>query len=191
MSTRFRILACGSAVLAMLTVGCAPKMTQAEMKAMMPERPAELNALNAFVGTWEYSGTADMDMLSDGPMTMSGEMNTRWGGDGWYLVSEATMRMGDLEPMKGLETWTYDSHSKVYRSSWVDTMGAVGYGEATHDPDDNTWDYKATGHTPFGKSSMKGHMRFIDADTIEIQWAEYMGLMKTMEMKGTSRRVAR
>lgn len=173
----------------LLAGGCAPKMTQEQMAQMRPERPAELDALNAWVGKWEYSGTAEMDMLEDGPLTMTGTMDTRWAGDNWYIVSNATMKMGDWEPMKGMETWTYDVHSKVYRSSWVDSMGAVGYGEGKFDAETNTWTFKATSHMPFGKSTMKGKATFVDADTIEMEWAEYMGLMKTMDMKGTSRRI--
>ena len=47
---------------------------------------------------------------------------------------------------------------------------------------------RATSHGAWGKSSMKGTAKFIDADTMEWNWTEHMGLTKTMEMSGTSKR---
>jgi hypothetical protein len=174
---------CGLAVLS----GCMPKMTVQEMKDMMPKRPAELDHLNMWAGSWEFSGEAKMAMLEE-PMQTSGESEAAWAGDNWYMISNGVFRMGELGESKGHEVWTYDAKAKKFRSSWADSMGMMGYGEGTYDADTRTWKMKATGYGPWGKSSMKGTAKFINDDTVEFTWAEYSGLTKTMEMTGTSHR---
>ncbi len=178
----------GLCAVLMLT-GCMPKMTVEEMKAMMPERPVELDKLNAFVGEWEFTGEANFAFLEE-PLQASGTNEAHWEGDNRFIVSRGVFTMGGLGEMTGHETWTYDTHSKKYRSTWTDSMGAVGFGESRYDEKTNTWFMKATSHGPFGKSTMGGTVKFLDADTMEWTWNEYMmgGLMKVSEMKGTSRR---
>lgn len=167
--------------------GCMPKMTIEQMKAEMPKRPAELDRLNAFVGTWDFEGTATMAML-DEPLKSSGWATTEWDGDNWYLVSRGVYSLEGLGEMKAIETWTYDAHSKKYRSTWTDSMGAVGTGQSWYDEKNGTWHMRATSHGAYGKTTMKGSVKLIDDNTMEWTWTEYMGLMKTMEMTGTSKR---
>jgi len=177
-------LACAGLALA----GCMPKMTIEEMKAQMPQRPAELDRLDAFAGKWEYTGEATMAML-DEPLKTSGTGESHWEGDNWYLVGRSTFAMEPFGEHQGLETWTYDTHSKKYRSTWVDSMGMTGTGEGTYHADTDTWHMKATSYGPWGKSTMKGWLKFTDPDTMEWEWSEHQGLMKVMEMKGTGKRV--
>jgi len=174
---------------AVVLAGCMPKMTIEEMKSMLPERPVELDKLNAFAGKWVFEGEAEMAGL-DEPLKSSGHNEAHWDGDNWFLVSRGTFKMGDLGEMEGVETWTYDTHDKVYRSTWVDTFGSVGTGTSKYDDKTDTWKFRATSHGPFGKSKMKGKVQFVNADTMEWSMSEYSmcGLMKTMEMNGTSRR---
>ncbi len=169
--------------------GCMPHMTIEEMKSMMPQRPAELDKLNAFAGRWEFTGEAKMAGL-DQVLKSSGTNEAKWEGDGWYLVSRGVFKLEDLGEMQGVETWTYDAHSKKFRSTWVDSMGSVGAGTARHDDKTNTWYMRATSHGPFGKTWIKGQVRSVDDNTMEWDWAEYAmwGFFKTMEMSGTSRR---
>lgn len=173
---------------AMLT-GCMPKMSIEEMKAAMPQRPAELDKLNVFIGQWEFEGETKFCGL-DQVLKSSGTNEAKWDGDGWFLVSRGLFSMGELGEMTGVETWTYDTHDKVYRSTWVDTMGSIGTGVIRHDEKTNTWRVRATSHGPFGKTTGKGKVQLIDDDTMEWTWTEYAmgGLVKTMEMSGTSRR---
>ena len=174
---------------AIVLTGCMPKMTIEDMKAMMPQRPAELDKLNAFAGKWEFTGEAKMAGL-DEVLKTSGTNEANWEGDDWYLVSRGTFTMGELGEMQGLETWTYDAHSKKFRSTWTDSMGSVGTGTAKYNEKTNTWHIKATSHGPFGKSTIRGQVKFIDDNTMEWSWNEYAmgGLINTMEMSGTSRR---
>ena len=178
-----------SSIAGIALTGCMPHMTIEEMKAMMPQRPAELDKLNAFAGRWEFTGEAKMAGL-DQVLKSSGTNEAKWEGDGWYLVSRGIFNLEGFGEMQGIETWTYDAHSKKFRSTWVDSMGSVATGTARHDEKTNTWKMRATSHGPFGKTTMKGHVKIIDDDNMEWTWTEYMmwGLFKTMEMSGTSKR---
>ena len=91
--------------------------------------------------------------------------------------------------MDGVWTWTYDVHSRKYRSTWTDSMGTIAIGESTYDEKTNMWHSKGTSFGPHGKTTAKGWMKVIDNNTMEWGWTEYAGLMKTMEMSGTSRRI--
>jgi len=169
--------------------GCMPKMTVEEMKAMMPQRPPELDKLDAFVGKWSFEGQANMACL-DAPLATSGTGETRWDDSKWFVVGNATFKMHGFDDMHGHETWTYDAHSKKYRSTWVDSMGSTGTGTATHDDRTNSWTMRAVSHGSCGKTTMKGTMRIVDDNTMEWCMQEYAmgGLMKTMEMCATSKR---
>lgn len=167
--------------------GCMPKMTIEEMKAEMPKRPAELDRLNDFAGTWEFEGTAKFTFLDEALKT-TGTSQGKWEGDGWYLVIHNAFNMCELGDMKSIETWTYDTHSKKYRSTWVDSMGSLSTGSTTYDEETRTWKMKARSYGPHGKTTMKGTFKFIDDDTMEWCVTEHAGLMKIVEMSGTGKR---
>ena len=173
----------------MMLTGCMPKMTIEEMKNTMPQRPIELDKLNAFVGRWEFNGEANMATLDEAlPTTGTGE--SKWDDSGWFLVGDSVFKMQGFDDMRGHDTWTYDTKSKKHRSTWVDNMGSSGTGTATLNEKTNTWTMKATSHGPHGKMTIKGWVKNVDADTMEWCWTEYAmgGLIKTMEMCGTSKR---
>ena len=171
-----------------LLTGCMPTMTIDQMKASMPERPAELDRLETFLGEWTHEGEAKFAMLEE-PIKTSGTSEAKWGGNRWYTVGHMTFNMEHFGESEGVECWTYDMHSKKYRSTWVDSMGMSGTGVGTFDEKTDTWHMTATSHGPWGKSTMKGQFRFTDPNTMEWTWSERQGLMKVMEMKGTSKRV--
>ena len=171
-----------------LLVGCGPKMSMDNMQDMVPERPAELDLLNSFVGKWSFEGTGSSPD-SDEPIKMTGEEEYHWSGDMWYLVGDGVYRMEGMGEMKGHAVWAYDMNAKKFRSLWVDSMGSFGTGENTYDADTRTWHTTATSNGAMGKTTMKGTMKNIDDDTLEWSMTEYAGFAKTMEMTGTSRRV--
>ncbi|NOT01248.1 MAG: DUF1579 family protein [Phycisphaerales bacterium] len=189
MTRRLMFVAMMTVGFGLMATGCAPKMTIEEMKAHMPQRPAELDKLNAFVGQWTFEGEGKMAGVEESLKT-SGENEAVWGPDRWFIVSNESFTMGELGSMKGLGTWTYDAKAGKYRSLWVDTMGGTGTGTMSHDEKTNTWRMKACSHGAMGDTTMKGTVRFTDPNTMEWEMTEYamLGLMKTMEMKGTSRR---
>ncbi len=178
------VLALGATV---LLAGCVPSLTMEEVKAMRPERPPELDKLNAFAGNWEMKGEfriAGLDELIE----ISGSAEAEWEADGWYLVSRFTLSPGELGDVQGQEMWTYDTHAKKYRNTWVDNMGAVGTGEARLDEEANTWHVRAISYGPMGKTTGKGILKVVDENTIEWTWTEYSGFVKTVEMTGTNKR---
>jgi hypothetical protein len=183
-SVRVLVLALGAAV---LLTGCAPKMTMEDLKAKMPKRPAELDKLNAFVGTWDAEGECKMTGLEE-TLKVTGTSEIKWADNNWYLVEHGTFKMGDLDEMQGAGAWTYDTHAKKYRNIWVDTTGSMGAGKARYDEKTDTWHFCGTSHGPWGKTWGKGHMKFVDEKTMEWSFTEYSGLCKTMEMTGTSRK---
>ena len=190
MSRKYLSCAILVACVGILLTGCMPKMTIEEMKAKMPERPAELDKLNAFIGKWQYEGKAHMPMLKDQESLMiTGEGEYVWEGDKWYMVGRGDMEMEHFDRSQGLEAWTYDVRDKKYRAIWVESMGMSGIGEVRYDEKANTWHMKATSYGPSGKSTAKGWLKFTDPDTMEWWFAEHQGLMKTAEMSGTAKRV--
>ena len=186
-----RILSCALLVTcgSILLTGCMPKMTIDDLKQMRPQRPAELEQLNDFVGKWESTGEATMAGL-DEVLKSSGTSEAKWAGDGWYLIEQGTFHMDELGDMQGMAIYTYDAKAKKYRTTWVDSYGTLGVGTGRYDEKTKTWHMKSTNHTPFGKTKMTSEARWVDDDTMDWTMTEYMmgGLIKTMEMKGTAKR---
>ncbi len=187
MMKRVGTIALAMAVVAM--VGCMPKMTIEEMKAMAPQRPAELDKLEMLIGTWEGTGEATMCVL-DEPLKTTSKGTAEWGCDGWCVIERGVFEMGELGSMEGIGIWAYDVKSKKYLSFWMDSMGMTGVGTATYCDKTKTWKMKSKGRSPWGKSFMRGTMSFPDPDTAEWTMTEWDGsqLFKTMELKGTSHR---
>lgn len=167
--------------------GCAPKLTMDDLSAMRPQRPAELDRLDAFVGRWEWQGNAKIAGL-DKTLWFTGQREAKWAGDGWYLVSHETGDMEGVGASKGLATWAYDAHRKKFRTTWADSMGTIALGTAWYDERTDTWQLRATSHTPSGTTHATGELRFVDADTFNWNWTEYAGLTKALELTGTCRR---
>ncbi|MDM8004535.1 MAG: DUF1579 family protein [Phycisphaerae bacterium] len=188
MSRRNVMQTVGAVAACVVLSGCMPKMTIEEMKAHMPKRPVELDRLNAFVGTWEHEGVAKFSCL-DQALKTSGRSEVKWEGNRWYLLGNCDMKMENFDDTKACEIWTYDIHTKKYRSSWVDSMGMMAAGEGTCDPITGTWHMTATNHTPWGASHLKGTMRFLDENTTEWSMTETVGLQTILEMSGRSKRV--
>ena len=172
-----------------LLSGCMPKMTIAEIKAMMPSRPAELDHLDMFMGEWTFEGEVTMGGV-DEVLKTSGTNTARWEGDKWYMVSDGIFTVSEFGDMKGMETWTYDSGSKCFRTTWVDSAGAFSVGQGWYNADKKKWRMKATNHSSFGTTSVTGTATFIDDDTMKWSMTEsaMWGLFKVMEMTGTSKR---
>lgn len=178
-------------LMAMPMTGCMQKMSVEEFSQMMPPRPAEMDRLEAFIGTWKGDGTMTSPMV-EGPMSTTGQATARWAGDDKsVLVNIGTFSMaGSDQAMTGIETWTYDAEKGVYRFTWTDSFGATGTGTGRYCEDTGTWTMKGKSKGPMGSTTTKGTARFVDKDTMEWTFTEYAmgGLMKTMEMMGTSKR---
>lgn len=188
MSRRNLMQMAGTVATCVVLTGCMSKMTIEEMKAHMPKRPVELDRLNAFVGTWEHEGVAKFSCL-DQALKTSGRSEIKWEGNRWYLVGNGDMKMEHFDDTMMCEIWTYDIKAGKYRSSWVDSMGMMATGTGTYDDITGTWHMSAINHTPWGTTSLKGKLRFLDDNTTEWSMTETMGLQKIVEMSGKSKRV--
>ena len=169
--------------------GCMPKMDIEAMKEARPKRPAELDKLNTFTGTWK--STSEMTMRGvDEVLKGTGTGTAAWEGDGWYLVERGKYDMGELGKMEGLGVWTWDPKSKKYRTAWFDTLGYIATGTDKYCEKSNSWRMKSKNRTPWGTTYGKGTATIVDDDTVEWSFEErsFLGLIKTMEMKGTSKR---
>ena len=174
-----------------LLVGCQP--SEEEMATMMkqPPRPAELERLGAFVGTWK----ADVEVTmagSDDVITSSGQNSYEWAADKWMLTENWEHQMSETETMKGASLMWWDGNSKKYRMAFTDNYGGHGTGSMTFNEETGVW--KIKGKSKDGKSgsktTSKGTMKFVNPSTIEWVWEEYdgTGLFKFITLKGTSRR---
>ena len=82
-------------IFGLLLTGCMPSMSIEEMKAMMPKRPAELDRLNVFAGTWVGTGEATM-MGVDKVLKSTATSEGHWEGDNWYIVVSSVMDMDEF-----------------------------------------------------------------------------------------------
>jgi hypothetical protein len=105
------------------------------------------------------------------------------------MVGSGVMSMEEFDDMQSLETWTYDTSAKKFRSTWTGSMGMIGVGEGKYDDETKTWHMKATSYGPMGKSTAKGWMKITGPDTMDWWWAEYSWFTKVMEMTGTGKRI--
>ena len=190
--SRSRIIGAGlAAVLAAMLIGC--QQPQSDLAEVMkpPPRPAELDQLDMFIGTWE--GTGEVKAAgSDEVVTSEGVETYSWDADKWVLVSRFEYTMGDEDDMRGLAIWTWDAKAKKYRIWSFDNGGYCESASAKYDQDTKTWHIKGkSGNTVTGEKFVgKGSYKMVDADTQEWNYTVWDGwkLRKLMEFKGTSHR---
>lgn len=174
---------------AVLVTGCAqPKVNLQDMKA--PERPVELDQLDAWAGTWAFTG--EMKCAgADKPMTCTGTETYAWDVDRRVLVSHSDMTMGDGSKMKGLGLFTWDPVAKNYPGWMFDSWGAMATGYATTDDGGKTWKMKSKGRGPDGAATVgETTVKIPDANTMEWTFTEWDSwkLNKRMEGQGVSKR---
>ncbi len=174
-----------------LLIGCQPSEEEMANFMKQPPRPAELDLLDAWVGTWK----ADVEVTmagSDEVHTSTGQNTTQWTSDKWMLTENWQHQMGENDTMKGASLMWWDNNSKKYRMAITDNYGGHGTATMTYNEETGVWKFK--GKSKDGKSGSKtrnkGTMKFINPSTIEWVWEEYdgTGLFKIITIKGTSRR---
>ena len=172
-------------------IGCQP--SEEEMATMMkqPPRPAELERLENFVGTWK----ADFEInVADGDevKTNSGQITRQWAADKWMLVENWEHDMGDGNMMKGVTLTSWDRFAGKYRVMSTDNYGGRSVGTMVYDEEEKIWKVKAKGRDGMTGERVveKWTAKFTDPSTIEWTWAQYdgLGLFKNIEATGTSRR---
>lgn len=171
--------------------GCGkPNAGPADMKP--PPRPAELDRLDRFVGSW--SGEGEMKMPG-APETMksTSSSTSKWVCDKRYVMEDFHMKMGDEMEMSGMAFWGWNADEGKYQSWWFDSMGTTGMGYAKYDEKTDTWTMESKGTDPMsGKPSWgAGTIKFTDANSMEGTWKEWDNALKwgdAMEMTFKSTR---
>lgn len=171
-------------------VGCMS--SGMDMDAMVqPARPAELNHLDQFVGTWNGEWTMKV-AGADEPVTGSGTNEIRWGVGNRYLVETMTMNMGEGKTGNGMGLWTWDPRAKKFRTWWFDDWGMNGKGTATYCPGCRCFCFKGKSYNmEMGMSTVgEGCMQFVDDNTMEWCWRERIPWtpFEIMQMCGKSTR---
>lgn len=192
MSAR-NLVALGALVLLTSVVGCH-KPNMEDMMAM-PPRPAALDDLNMFVGTWK--GTYEMKMAgTDEVMTGTSVNRVEWGADNWVLIEhmEAEGAENPEEKYVAMGTWVYDPSIGKFRIYGFNNMGSIEQGTATYDAETRTWHHKGKSReTNHGKTTVwEGTTRMLEDGGMEwnyTSWADPMRFKKMMEMSGTARRI--
>jgi hypothetical protein len=172
-------------------VGCQQPKTDLSEMMKPPERPAELDRLEMFVGTWK--GVAEMSVPgSDEVMTSKGVETMGWDADKWLLVSHFEYGAEGESPTRGVAIWTWDPRAGKYRVWTFDNHGYCEEGSATYDEDTGIWRFKTKSRSQVtGREfSGEGKLKMADDSTMDWDWTVWDGwkLRKLFEMKGTTRR---
>lgn len=171
--------------------GCEDKkMDMADMTA--PPRPAELDRLNDFVGTWKGETKITMFNGKDQVMISEGVNHAEWCCDGRFMVEHFEGTFGEGQAMTGIGIWTWDEKAGKYRTWWFDSFGSASTGEAEYDEEDGEWELTGKGRNLItgDTTSGEGEIRVLGDNTLEYHFTEWDAwrLKKIMQMKGSSRR---
>lgn len=103
------------------------------------ERPAELDRLNVFVGSWR-AVTDESDRRSGATTRTESESTTRWAAGDRYLVTEARRTDGTNARSESLTVTTWDPDRRIYRQWSFDSSGTVVAGEDwAYNAGDDSW----------------------------------------------------
>ncbi len=177
-------------------VGCTgPQHDMAAMKDMKPPpRPAELDRLEMWVGTWE--GTMEMHMAgAEKPMQWTGKSVIQWEVDKHVLVERSEGDMGEMGKMIGLAVYSWDPYDKTYRSCWFDNWGCQAQGTMAYNEAKKTWSMYGKGRDACSGATTigEGTMEVVDDNTTKWTYCEWDSwkFHKKMWGSGTMKRVAK
>ena len=86
-----------------------------------------------------------------------------------------------------MAAWTLDAQAGLFRGALINSSGQTSTATAFYDPDTKTWYLRATTVGSSNKQWLRGHVRFLDANTKKEHWTVYGlgGLIKTAEIEKT------
>jgi hypothetical protein len=151
-----------------------------------PQRAVELDAFEAFVGSWKWEAKLLNTEGEDEKWT--GRAEWSWALDKrclqGHLWAEGAHASFEAE---GIWSW----HPKAKRYTWwmFNNWGYPQQGTASYDADAKSWrmPYKSVGLDGSGSYGIYT-MEIIDQDTLEwtmTEWADALHMVKKMEMTGT------
>lgn len=176
--------------------GCGePAACDMQAQQGMPERPAELDRLSAWVGHW--TGTGDMVIYTpegEQKMTTTGTEHVTWACDRRFLQSTFSYGMGEMGEMTGVSMMTWCPDEKEYVSWYFDSFGGVGEAEMTYDAARGLWVMESEGKNPMTGRAVQGSGTVKMAkDNMSNEWnyvEKDVGTgKKIMEITGKSRKL--
>ena len=186
----FRHFSLAICMLSTLITGCQQSQSQpmnpADMGKPAP-RPAELDRLNAFIGSWE--GTMEVKDPSGKITKGTGRSTSTWEAEKRVALERFEGTMGE-EHMSGVGLWSYDTKSGNYQMFWTDSYGNQAHGTGTYDEASKVWHMRSTMENPQKGTKMKEEatLKFTDPNTMEYASTMTVGGKVVMEMSGTSKR---
>jgi hypothetical protein len=159
---------------------------------MPPTKPAEIKALDAFVGEWK-SEFEFLPAMFGAPGNGTSEFHCEWVLDDWFVMGKQSSA-STYGPYDSVWLATYDPKMGKYRSFTFTSSGACGIATMTYDPETHTWTAvsESTNMTSGKPAENKTTMRFAGKDKVEWEWHQRVeGQTEfTLMMKGTDTRVA-
>jgi hypothetical protein len=172
--------------------GCQQPAGNMEAKGP-PPRPAELNQLNPWVGTWNGTGEITVH-TSKGPQTMktTGTEHWAWTCDNRYLMGNFEWSMVDKPDQKhmGMVMTAWDPKEKEFHSWEFMGDGTVNHGEMEYDAKAGYWKIEGKGTDPMTGQACRsgGTAKMVGDNTFEWNFTMWdsLKLKKLMEGKGTN-----
>lgn len=178
----------GSAVSSQEEVPKKPEMPM----PMPPPKPAELKALDAFVGEWQ-SEFEFLPAMFGTPGKGAGKFHCKWVLDNWFIMGKGSST-STYGPHESIWIATYDPKMGKYRSFSFDSHGESEVATMAYDPATQTWTTMSEGMTLMtGKpAENKFTMRFVEKDKLEFEWLQKAEGETDFAplMKGTDTRMA-
>jgi hypothetical protein len=188
MKHRAMICYCALMTAVVFAAGCsAPTIDFADIQR--PDRPAELDHFNVFVGSWVWEAEL---------MNAEGEARN-WSGTaewGWILDDRC---LHGLLSAKSTEAqydsagvWTFHPKKKRYEWTMYNNWGYPQHGKAKYDTDTKTWmmTYSSTGLD--GRKSYGRHkLQIVSDDEVKWcneEWADPLHMFKKFDMQGVFKR---
>ena len=173
---------------AMLVSGCTDQKVDFST-IQRPERVAELDAYNVFVGKWNWE--AELVNADEPDKMWSGTAEWRWELGNQWLHGVLTAKSARTN-FNAAGVWGWNPNSKKYVWWMFNNWGFAQEGTASYCQKCRRWQMNYTsvgldGTPSFGYYTMK----VVDDDTLEwtnLEWADAMHMVKKMEMKGTYKR---
>jgi len=154
-----------------------------------PERAAELDAYNVFVGTWDWEAT--MANAEEANKAWTGQAKWDWTLDRRCLEGRMSAKSADAE-FESLGVWSWHPKKDKYIWWMFNNWGYPQEGTARYDESSRTWTMKYESVGLDGTSS-RGYyeMKVVDNNTLSWrveEWADGMHMVKKLDMTGTYKR---
>jgi hypothetical protein len=172
----------------LLAVGCTASKVDLSV-IQRPSRPAELDAYNAFVGSWTWE--AEMVVPDADNSAWSGTAEWSWTLDNRCLVGKMISKSDHAE-FEAEGVWSWHPKSRKYIWWMFNNWGYPQEGTAKYCAKSKSWrmPYKSVGldgSTSYGRYGLT----VVDDNTIDWdveEWADPLHMFKKLELKGTYRR---